>query len=195
MPSYERVQIIENLRMVDHCILFNDTEDHAIEAIRNVKIMYPNSEIIFANGGDRTAENIPEMSESNVKFVFGVGGIDKKNSSSWILEEWKAPKTDRPWGYYRILHEVLGTKVKELTINPGQTLTMQRHFDRSEHWHVAEGHCQVELEDESVPLHQHEHYHILPETWHRLHNPFAKPCKIVEIQYGIDCTEQDIERR
>jgi mannose-6-phosphate isomerase-like protein (cupin superfamily) len=90
---------------------------------------------------------------------------------------------------------VLGTKVKELTINPGQTLTMQRHFDRSEHWHVAEGHCQVELEDESVPLHQHEHYHILPETWHRLHNPFAKPCKIVEIQYGIDCTEQDIERR
>ena len=96
MPSYERVQIIESLRMVDHCILFNDTDDHAIEAIRNVKIMYPNSKIIFANGGDRTAENIPEMSEPDVKFEFGVGGYNKKNSSSWILEEWKAPKTDRP---------------------------------------------------------------------------------------------------
>ena len=30
-------------------------------------------------------------------FVWGVGGTDKKNSSSWILEEWKAPKTIRNW--------------------------------------------------------------------------------------------------
>jgi cytidyltransferase-like protein len=195
MPGNERIAVLENLKFIDACILFNDNDDTAIEAIRNVQNLYPNSQIIFANGGDRTKDNIPEMICQDVEFVFGVGGEDKLNSSSWILEEWKAPKTTRPWGYYRVLHEVPGTKVKELTINPGQTLTMQRHFDRSEHWHIAEGHCQVELEDESIPLHQHEHYHILPETWHRLYNPFAKACKIVEIQYGIDCTEQDIERR
>lgn len=196
MPSYERVQIIENLKMVDHCILFNDTEDHAIEAIRNVKTMYPNSEIIFANGGDRTQYNIPEMSEPDVIFEFGVGGTTKKNSSSWILEEWKAPKTERPWGYYRILQdEVLGTKVKELTINPKQSLTMQRHFDRAEHWHISSGHCQVELEDQTVTLQLHDHYHVPAETWHRLHNPFSVPCKIVEIQYGYACDEDDIERR
>jgi len=92
MPSDERIKIIENLRMVDHCILFNDTDDHAIEAIRNVKMIYPNSEIIFANGGDRTAENIPEMSESDVEFVFGVGGEDKKNSRSWICKSGKLLK-------------------------------------------------------------------------------------------------------
>jgi cytidyltransferase-like protein len=195
MPGNERIAVLENLKFIDACILFNDNDDTAIEAIHNVQDLYPNSQIIFANGGDRTKDNIPEMTCQDVEFVFGVGGEDKRNSSSWILEEWKAPKTLRSWGYYRELYSVPGTKVKELTINPGQTLTMQRHFDRSEHWHIAEGHCQVELEDESVPLHQHEHYHILPETWHRLHNPFAKPCKIVEIQYGIDCTEQDIERR
>jgi cytidyltransferase-like protein len=195
MPSYERIQIIENLKMVDHCILFNDTEDHAIEAIRNVKTMYPNSEIIFANGGDRTADNIPEMSEPDVKFEFGVGGTDKKNSSSWILEEWKAPKTIRPWGYYRVLHEVSGTKVKELTIEPGQTLTMQKHYDRAEHWHVSYGMCQVELDDQTFTLQHHDHYHVKPEQWHRLHNPFTMPCKIVEIQYGIACEEDDIERR
>ena len=45
-----------------------------------------------------------------------MGGEDKKNSSSWLLEEWKAPKTLRDWGYYRILHEVEGCKVKELTV-------------------------------------------------------------------------------
>jgi cytidyltransferase-like protein len=199
MPSYERVQIIENLRMVDHCILFNDTEDHAIEAIRNVKTMYPNSEIIFANGGDRTANNIPEMSESDVKFEFGVGGENKKNSSSWILEEWKAPKTDRPWGYYRVLHEASGTKVKELTIEPRQSLTMQRHWDRDEHWHIAEGHCHVDFEDDTtqshVKLKPHDQFTIKAECWHKLSNPYDKPCKIVEIQYGVICEEDDIERR
>lgn len=195
LPSNERITILENLKFVDTCILFNDNDDTAIEAIHNAQELYPNSQIIFANGGDRTKDNIPEMVCKDVEFVFGVGGEDKINSSSWILEEWKAPKIYRPWGYYRELYSVLGTKVKELTIEPGQSLTMQRHYDRSEHWHVSEGHCQVELEDKSVPLHQHTHYHIPPETWHRLHNPFTKLCKIVEIQYGIDCTEEDIERR
>jgi cytidyltransferase-like protein len=199
MPSYERVHIIENLRMVDHCILFNDVDGTAIEAIRNVKTMYPNSEIIFANGGDRTADNIPEMSETDVKFEFGVGGYDKKNSSSWILDEWKAPRTERPWGYYRILHEVSSTKVKELTIQPGQSLTMQRHWDRDEHWHVAEGHCNVDFEDQTtrshVKLKPHDQFTIPAETWHKLYNPYEKPCKIVEIQYGITCSEDDIERR
>ena len=126
MPSTERINIIQTLRMVDHCILFNDNDGSAIEAINNVKMMYPNSHIIFANGGDRTGKNIPEMSVKDVEFVFGVGGDNKMNSSSWILEEWKAPKTERPWGYYRVLQDVAGTKVKELTIEPGKTLTMQR---------------------------------------------------------------------
>ena len=199
MPSDERIKIIENLRMVDHCILFNDTDDHAIEAIRNVKMLYPNSQIIFANGGDRTEKNIQEMSEPGVEFRFRIGGTDKKNSSSWILEEYKAPKTDRPWGYYRVVHEVSGTKVKELTINPGQSLTMQRHYDRDEHWHVAEGACTVDFEDSTtqshVKLKKHDQFTIKAECWHKLHNPTDNPCKIVEIQYGIACVEEDIERR
>jgi hypothetical protein len=45
---------------------------------------------VFANGGDRTAKNISEMDiqDENLSFVFGVGGEDKKNSSSWILKNW-----------------------------------------------------------------------------------------------------------
>lgn len=90
MPIKDRVTIIESLRMVDHCILFDDNNDSAVEAIRNVKMMYPNSEIVFANGGDRTATNIPEMSEPDVEFVFGVGGDFKLNSSSELLKRWKS---------------------------------------------------------------------------------------------------------
>ena len=195
MPITERTTILQNLQMVDAVILFNDNDGSAIEAIRNVQQMYPGDQIIFANGGDRTAVNIPEMEVNDVIFVFGVGGDDKRNSSSWILEEWKTPKTERPWGYYRILHEVPGTKVKELTVNPGQTLSMQRHSSRAEYWQVSEGRCVVEGEDKrQTSLETHDSYHIPTNKWHRLYNPFDQPCRIVEIQYGPNCVEEDIER-
>jgi mannose-6-phosphate isomerase-like protein (cupin superfamily) len=54
--------------------------------------------------------------------------------------EWKTPRTDRAWGYYRVLHEVgANTKLKELTVMPKTCLSMQRHDSRAEFWFVAEG--------------------------------------------------------
>jgi cytidyltransferase-like protein len=201
MPSNERVTIIQNLKVVDHCILFNDDDGSAREAIRNVKLLYPNSQIVFANGGDRTQDNIPEMTESDVEFAFGVGGEDKLNSSSWILEEWKAPKTIRPWGYYRVLHDVSGAKVKELTIDPSKSLSMQRHFYRTEEWVVTEGKCVVRQYERvsgkliEQQLGKHQRLHVSVEAWHQLTNPYDQPCRIVEIQYGARCSEDDIERK
>lgn len=104
-------------------------------------------------------------------------------------------KTDRPWGYYRVLHEVPGMKVKELTVNPSGSLSMQRHALRSEHWIVSEGKCRVFTETGFFDLDYHETHDIDKLEWHQLTNPFDEPCRIVEIQYGIDCIEEDIERR
>lgn len=203
MPINERVTIIENLRMVDHCLLFDDSDGSAKEAICNVRKLFPNDRIIFANGGDRTATNIPEMDiqDDNLEFIFGVGGEDKKNSSSWILQEWKAPKTVRPWGYYRVLHEVPGMKVKELTVNPGKSLSLQNHKLRSEYWIVSEGQASVasETPDEqplpTVNLEHHDSHDVRVAEWHQLSNPYDVPVKIVEIQYGESCVEEDIERK
>lgn len=201
MPLNERMSIVANLRVVDDCIMFDDSDNSARDAIRLVKQMYPDAEIIFANGGDRTAVNIPEMTEKDVVFKFGVGGEDKKNSSSWILQEWKAPKTERVWGYYRVLHEVTGTKVKELTVEPGKSLSMQRHFKRNEYWLVTHGACVVNSQmtgGYALPptlLKEHMEYRISVGEWHQLTNPYEVPCKIVEIQYGESCIEEDIERK
>jgi mannose-6-phosphate isomerase-like protein (cupin superfamily) len=166
--------------------------------------MWPDTELIFANGGDRTADNIPEMNyvdqANKLSFEFGVGGAHKANSSSWILQEWKAPKTERPWGYYRILHEVPGTKVKELTVMPGQRLSMQRHQDRAEHWHIAEGTATVytinRKSDQELlgQFTQLQHIHIDRLEWHQLCNETDQPLRVVEIQYGPNCVEEDIER-
>jgi len=141
------------------------------------------------------------MSVQDVEFVFGVGGEDKKNSSSWILEEWKAPKTKRQWGYYRVLHEVDGMKVKELTVNPGKSLSMQRHRYRSEYWIVSEGSVVVNIKLPGgyncppVTLEKHDQHNIPKNEWHQLTNPFNDPCKLVEIQFGDACIEEDIERK
>jgi cytidyltransferase-like protein len=202
LPCHERISIIENLKMVDGVILFNDNDDTAIEAIKNVRRLYPNDEIIFANGGDRNSTNIPEMLSTDVIFKFGVGGENKKNSSSWILQEWKSPKTERSWGYYRVLYDVDGTKVKELVVNPRSSLSMQRHDFRAEYWHVVEG-CAVvntntfritSVEPVETTLFTHQSIHINQGKWHQLTNPFASPCKVIEIQYGEKCIEEDIER-
>jgi cytidyltransferase-like protein len=201
MSWRERMVVLDNLHMVDNVIEFDDSDDTAIDAINKVKAMYPDDYIIFANGGDRTAGNILERYVPDVHFMFGVGGTNKANSSSWILEEWKAPKTERTWGYYRVLHEVPGTKVKELTIEPGQSISLQRHQHRNEYWHVSSGQVVAEsymnngYRMPSVELKTHDSYKVPAKEWHRLYNPYTEPVKIVEIQYGAECTEHDIERK
>lgn len=90
MSWHERHIILSNLRSVDDVFAFDDSDNTAIDAIRRVREENPEHTIIFANGGDRTKENIPEMEAGieDIDFIFGVGGTDKINSSSWILKKW-----------------------------------------------------------------------------------------------------------
>ena len=196
MPIQERKAIIGNLYQVHKVIEFDDSDDTAIDAIKQVKELYPKASIIFANGGDRTKDNIPEMVFDDVKFVFGVGGDNKMNSSSWILQEWKSPKTERTWGHYRVLYNIPGTKVKELIVNTGQQLSMQKHKNRTEFWFVAEGTATVMRDGLNLTtIEKHQSDVIHKEEWHRLMNNSDQPLKLIEIQYGEDCNESDIERR
>ena len=204
MPFEDRIAIVGELRGVDYAIPFNDRDNSAKDAIAWARRVYPNHSIVFANGGDRTQTNIPEMDvvDDNIEFVFGVGGTNKANSSSWLLEEWKNPKTFRNWGYYRVLHENgPEVKVKELTVEPGKSLSMQRHDRRLELWFVAEGTATVytinNSSDEELDgvYEKFRNIHIGANQWHRLANETDKPLKIIEIQYGEECIEEDIERK
>lgn len=206
MPINERVEIVKRLYMVDAVIDFDDTDDSACGAIFKTKSLNSlDDKIVFANGGDRTWKNIPEMltygDDPNVEFKFGVGGDLKKNSSSWILEEWKNPKVERQWGWYRDLYTIgKGIKVKELVIEPGKSLSMQKHFKRAEMWYVLKGMCKCKTELNGIaddvtlqPL--NKGYDIGVEVWHQGYNPFNEPCHILEVQHGELCVEEDIERR
>ena len=94
MPYEVRENIVSSIKYVNNCILFNDDDDTAIEAIKNVMMLFPFDRIIFANGGDRKQGNVPEeapglFDDREIIFQYGVGGVDKKNSSSWILKKWE----------------------------------------------------------------------------------------------------------
>ena len=92
MDVGERMSIIKELKCVDLAIEFIDKDDSACDAISIALQVYDN--VLFCNGGDRGSVNTPEYEryrhDNRVDFKFGVGGEDKKNSSSWILERWKA---------------------------------------------------------------------------------------------------------
>ena len=201
MPFLERKAIVENLSCVDSVVDFEDDElGSATNALIKVKEIYPDDELIFANGGDRNKENIPEMSVENIKFEFGVGGDDKKNSSSWILKNWQYYFEERLWGSFYNLFEEEQVKVKELIVAPGKGMSFQKHFKRSEIWMVSKGSCIVNYskEDpdkkESVKLNKFDHYLVPVGEWHQITNPFQEACHLIEIQYGEECVEDDIER-
>lgn len=200
MTMVERREIIKNLKSVDATIPVEDDDDSACELLELIKRTYPNDKIVFANGGDRTAENIPEMSVTGIEFAFGVGGDNKLNSSSDILRRWTVQEVERPWGIYRTIHDIPGAKVKVLTVEPGQMLSMQLHHQRSEYWMVTAGACMInmsmpgELHNPPKILTKYDEFKVPKNTWHQLTNPFTVPCSIIEIQYGERCDESDIER-
>ena len=82
-----------------------------------VKKKYPNDSIIFCNGGDRNKNNIPEMIVEDIEFKFELEA-KIKNSSSWILKDWKYDFEKRVWGIFYNLFDSKDVKVKELIVKP-----------------------------------------------------------------------------
>ena len=205
MPLKERANIIRALSVVDAVVAFDndyDADGSCKRFLEDSCWNYEEDEIVFANGGDRSSDNIPEMAvvAENLSFEFGVGGEDKKNSSSWILKEWSQPTTERAWGTYTVLDKGDGWLTKQLAFHQGRSLSDQRHFKRSEHWHVVEGMIQMDLEfangDSSSKVYKQGDSIDIPQTtWHKATNVGQNTARVIEVWLGSDLSEEDIERR
>jgi len=203
MPFEERSTIIQRMDMVDNVYGVDDKDGSVTQGLIDVRNAFGhNHEYIFCNGGDRGKDNIPEMEVEGYDFKFSVGGDHKANSSSWILKEWKYPTERRVWGEFSNLFEDGVVKVKELVIEAGKGISYQRHFKRSEIWFVSKGECEIKYgADTDLP--EHYSYHVLKtdqsftvraKSWHQIVNKGKVPCHIIEIQYGEETNEDDIER-
>ena len=101
---------------------------------------------------------------------------------------------DRPWGYYLVLHEESGHKVKQFVVRPGGRLSLQRHRRRAEHWQVVRGEAVVTCGKEIVRLLPGGSIDIPLGALHRVESVGVENLVVIEVQMGEYLGEDDIER-
>ena len=100
----------------------------------------------------------------------------------------------RPWGHYSNLLSEPNVLVKQITIYPRSSMSLQRHFYRSEHWTILSGKGYVTVGNTRKLYKQNQSVSIEKKVKHRLENPFKKPLEMIEVQIGEAISEKDIER-
>jgi mannose-1-phosphate guanylyltransferase/mannose-6-phosphate isomerase len=120
-----------------------------------------------------------------------ISKIFKKNKSKYFK---KKNVFYRPWGKYVNLFEGKNFLVKELTINPNSSISLQKHHHRSEHWMITNGRPKITLNKKKFFKRTNDSVFIPKGSVHRIENLFKKSVKIIEIQTGLILKETDIVR-
>jgi len=103
-------------------------------------------------------------------------------------------RDDRPWGYFEVVDEGAGFRVKRICVRSGERISYQRHTARSEHWYVVSGSGVVTLDDETHEVGPGDTVDIAAGSWHRIASPGPTDVVFIEIQTGSYFGEDDIER-
>lgn len=104
------------------------------------------------------------------------------------------PRMHRPWGSFEGIGAGERYQVKRLTVNPGETLSLQMHYHRAEHWVVVSGTARVTCDDRVFLLTENQSTYLPVGSRHRLENPGQIPLEIIEVQSGSYLGEDDIVR-
>jgi mannose-1-phosphate guanylyltransferase/mannose-6-phosphate isomerase len=103
-------------------------------------------------------------------------------------------RVHRPWGSYESVADGERYQVKRITVAPGQSLSLQKHFRRSEHWVVVEGTALVHIDGVETELVADQSTYVPLGAVHRLSNPGSTPLNLIEVQSGDYLGEDDIVR-
>ena len=103
-------------------------------------------------------------------------------------------RDERPWGYYEVVDAGDGFRVKRICLSPGQRLSYQRHFQRTEHWYVVSGQGVVTLDDEEQGVSPGSSVAVAVRAAHRIANIGEDDLVLIEVQTGSYFGEDDIER-
>lgn len=104
------------------------------------------------------------------------------------------PVVNRPWGEYKVIENTKNFKIKQITVNPKQSLSLQLHNHRSEHWIVLEGVASVTIDDKKTDLKINESTFIKAKQKHSLANQTDKILRVIEVATGSKIDEADIVR-
>lgn len=136
----------------------------------------------------------PEVMKDKGFRYFGIGRGERVARENGSGVHPVGEEVFRPWGSFEGLGQGEGYQVKRLRVLPGETLSLQRHRRREEHWVVVSGAPVAERDGESHSLKIGDHILIPVGAVHRIHNPGDEPAELVEVQLGDYLGEDDIER-
>ncbi len=162
----------------------------------NVKNSYisSNRTIVASN-----LKNILAVDNNDVLYLSDLKNNNLKNIYPIIAK--KFPKiidhhttTQRPWGKFTNIFVSKDFQVKELVVNPGAILSLQKHKYRSENWVVVQGKANVVLNNKNIVLNKSDSIFIPQGAVHRIENRQKSILKIIEVQTGSYLGEDDIIR-
>ena len=100
----------------------------------------------------------------------------------------------KPWGYFNLLIKTDDYLVKEIVIFPKQSISLQMHNHRSEHWIVLSGKAEITIGSKKQILKDSESTFVPVKKKHKITNNSTRPLIILETQLGNLLSEDDITR-
>jgi mannose-1-phosphate guanylyltransferase / mannose-6-phosphate isomerase len=167
--------LLENTK---NSLVYADNKLVSVAGLDNI-VVIETSDAILVIDRNQTQE---------IKMVVNKLGIEKREEKNLHR------KVARPWGWYDSLDEGENFKVKRIQVNPGASLSLQKHTKRAEHWVVVKGIAEVICNDKKITLKENESTYIPLGHTHRLSNPGKDVLEIIEVQSGSYLGEDDIER-
>jgi len=168
-------------------VVIEDTKDSLIHSTHRLVGAVGVENIIIVETADAVLV-------ANRKNSQGVKALVAKLDKEKRIEGISHLKVHRPWGWYMTIDEGKNFKVKRIQVDPGASLSLQKHSKRAEHWVVVKGTAKVENGDKEIILTENESTFIPLGELHRLSNPKKTPLEIIEVQSGEYLGEDDIER-
>jgi mannose-1-phosphate guanylyltransferase len=100
----------------------------------------------------------------------------------------------RPWGKYDGIDQGERFQVKRITVNPGESTSLQMHYHRAEHWIIVSGMAEITCNDKIFLCSENNAAFIPQGSTHRITNPGKLPMEMIEVQTGSYLGEDDIVR-
>lgn len=164
-----------------------DAQDCYVQADKRLVAVVGVRDIVVVDTGDAVLVSDAERTQDVKKVVEQLRG-DRHEAANFHQT------VHRPWGSFTVLEDAPDCKVKRLVVKPGQVLSLQKHFRRSEHWTVVQGTAKVRVGDEEFLLERNQSTYIPIDTLHRLENPTDQDIALIEVQCGDYFGEDDIVR-
>ena len=147
---------------------------------------------------DRMKSEFPDLYKEKKKCNHPAFELCDYCQTNWERVMTDKPYVDhmnRPWGSWYVLDVDMGYKVKRLEILPDQSISLQYHVHRSEHWTIVQGEGKVIVDGNIFTVKKGESFHVPKMALHKITNTHLTETLIaIEVQMGEICSEDDIVR-